>query len=406
MRNSVVNEDTVAKIRAMLAQKEEEVEGEEINGMSPEVIQSIRMQLRAEMGSKLDNVTEDSLLRLLMNNVEHEKSGPKSRAHYRVAATRSAFGSKKVKAGPDLDTVAKIEDAGPDTKDLDKQPACEFVTSKYSCLEGCGEMVVRVIRTDNSLEFPASVKYTTRGSPSAQPGKDYVEASGTLEFDVQEAFKDVTITIIDNDIVEDDKVFHVDLSEPRCTTGDSKMILGECATCAVTIIDDDDPGALDFPKPQFVFVEGVDEEAVVPVVRRKGGSGKVWCEFETEEILQDDCNDGEEPAEHEKNFEMKTEQLDFMHNQSNGTIKIPIVNSGSQDKFYKFRVVIKNPGGEPNAARMDINTTGLPRDKGTMNLDHCSCEVIVQSDPQMAKRNQDLMDGMKAAKEDEKISSG
>merc|ERR1719235_949045 len=54
---------------------------------------------------------------------------------------------------------------------------------------------------------------------------------------------------------------------------------------------------------------------------------------------------------------------------------------------------------------MDINTTGLPRDKGTMNLDHCSCEVIVQSDPQMAKRNQDLMDGMKAAKEDEKISS-
>merc|ERR1719235_1997877 len=53
---------------------------------------------------------------------------------------------------------------------------------------------------------------------------------------------------------------------------------------------------------------------------------------------------------------------------------------------------------------MDINTTGLPRDKGTMNLDHCSCEVIVQSDPQMAKRNQDLMDGMKAAKEDEKIS--
>merc|ERR1719281_1055217 len=114
MRNSVVNEDTVSKIRAMLAEKEGE-ETNEIAGMSPEVLQSVRMQLRAEMGNKLDNVTEDSLMRLLINNVEHEKSGPKSRAHYRVAATRNAFGSKKVKAldeGKLLDTVAKIEDAG------------------------------------------------------------------------------------------------------------------------------------------------------------------------------------------------------------------------------------------------------------------------------------------------------
>jgi solute carrier family 8 (sodium/calcium exchanger) len=303
-----------------------------------------------------------------------------------------------------LDSVAKIDDAGPDTKDIHQQPMCEFVTSKYSCLEGCGELVVRVIRTDNSLEFPASVKYTTQGTASAQPGKDFVEAEGTLEFAVEEAYKDITITIIDNDIVEDDKVFHVNLSEPRCTTGDSKMILGECSTCAVTIIDDDDPGALDFPQPLFTFVEGVDEECVLPVVRRKGGSGKVWCDFETEEILADDCAEGEEPAEHEQNFEMKSDQLEFMHNQSNGSIKIPIINSGSQDKSYKFRVVIKNPGGEPNPCRFDIKTTGLPRGSGTMSLDFCQCEVIVKSDPEMKKRNEALVNGMKADKEEEKIS--
>jgi solute carrier family 8 (sodium/calcium exchanger) len=273
-------------------------------------------------------------------------------------------------------------------------------------LEGCGELVVRVIRTDNSLSFPASVKYTTRGTASAQAGKDFVEAAGTIEFEVDEAFKDITITIIDNDIIEDDKVFHIDLTEPRCTNGESNMILGECASCAVTIIDDDDPGALDFPEAKFVFIEGADEEAVLPVVRRKGGSGKVWCDFETEEILEDDCGEGEEPAEHEKNFESKTDLLEFMHNQSNGTIKIPIVNSGSQDKAYKFRVSIKNPGGEPNPCRFDIKTTGLPRSSGTTSLDFCQCEVIVKSDPEMKKRNEALMNGMKADKEEEKISGG
>jgi solute carrier family 8 (sodium/calcium exchanger) len=328
MRNSVVNEDTVTKIRAMLAAKEDE-EGIGVDGMSPETIQNVRQQLRAEMGN-LDQVTEDSLMRLVISNVEQEKAGPKSRAHYRVAATRSAFGAKKVKAADEkiLDTVAKIDDAGPDSKEMHKQPACEFVTDRYSCLEGCGELVVRVIRTDNSLAFPASVKYKTRGTASAQAGKDFVEADGTLEFAVEEAFKDFNITIIDNDIVEDDKVFHVDLSEPRCTTGDSKMILGDCASCAVTIIDDDDPGALDFPQATFTFVEGVDEEAVLQVVRRKGGSGRVWCDYETEEILEEDCADGQEPAEHEKNFEVKTEQMEFLHNQSTSTIKIPLVNSG------------------------------------------------------------------------------
>merc|ERR1719326_790188 len=112
IRNSVVNEDTVAKIRTMLKENSESaVEGEEIAGMSPDVIQSVRQQLRADMGDKLDSVTEDSLMRLLIANVEQEKTGPKSRAHYRVAATRAAFGSKKVKAADDelLDTVAKIE---------------------------------------------------------------------------------------------------------------------------------------------------------------------------------------------------------------------------------------------------------------------------------------------------------
>merc|ERR1719182_1203170 len=99
------------------------------------------------------------------------------------------------------------------------------------------------------------------------------------------------------------------------------MILGEFASCAVTIIDDDDPGALDFPQPKFTFTEGVDEEAVLQVVRRKGGSGKVWCDYETEEILAEDCVDGQEPAEHEKNFEIKTEQMEFLHNQSTSTIK-------------------------------------------------------------------------------------
>jgi solute carrier family 8 (sodium/calcium exchanger) len=411
-RNSVMTTkkaETVEKIKAMLSAQAEDGSGGgnmEVDGMSAETIQMVRQQLKAEYGNALDNATEDSMMKLIISNVEQEKSGPKSRAHYRVAATRNALGSKKVKGADEklLDTVAKIEDAGPESKDVHKQPACEFVTDNYSCLEGCGQMTVRVIRSDDSLSFPSTVKYKTRGTESAQPGKDFVEVEDQLEFGVEEAYKDITITIIDNDIVEEDKVFYIDLSEPRCTTGDSTIILGDYATCTVTIIDDDEPGALDFPQPKFTFIEGVDEEAVLNVVRRKGGSGKIWCDFETEEIDDEDCGEGEEPAEKDKNFELLGDKMEFEHNQSSSSIKIPLVNSGSQDKAYKFRVVLKNPGGDPNPCRFELETTGIPRSKGTMNLDHVTCEVIVTSDPEMKKRNEALLNGIKAEKEDEKIS--
>jgi len=398
-RSSVVDPKTLEKIRDMLR-------NDSADGLHGDIIQRVRQQLREDMGGNMDNVTEDSLMKLVLANVEQEKSGPKSRAHYRVAATRSAFGSKKVKGADEKmkDEVAKIDDVGPDN-DGHKQPMCEFTADKYSCLEGCGELSVRVIRSDDSLSFPASVKYKTRGTPSAVPGVAYVEADGVLEFKEQEAYQDIKITIIDNDIVEDDKVFHIDLSEPKITTGESVMILGEFASCAVTIIDDDEPGALDFPQPTFTFTEGVDAEAVLEVVRRKGGSGKVWCDFETEEILADDCKDDEVPAAPTTNFEMKeNEQLEFLHNQCTGKIKIPIVDSGSEAKKYKFRVTMKNPGGEPNPCSFSLETTGLPRSKGTVNLDHVTCEVIVQSDPNMATRNDALKNALEAAKDDEKIS--
>merc|ERR1712193_62249 len=137
----------------------------------------------------------------------------------------------------------------------------------------------------------------------------------------------------------------------------------------------------------------------------KGGSGKVWCDFETEEILADDCKDDEVPAAPTTNFEMKeNEQLEFLHNQCTGKIKIPIVDTGSEAKKYKFRVTMKNPGGEPNPCSFSLETTGLPRSKGTVNLDHVTCEVIVQSDPNMATRHDALKNALEAAKDDEKIS--
>merc|ERR1719271_1482824 len=66
-RSSVVNPETLEKIREMLRG-----DLDSTDGPHADTIQRVRQQLREDMGGNMDNVTEDSLMKLVLANVEQE----------------------------------------------------------------------------------------------------------------------------------------------------------------------------------------------------------------------------------------------------------------------------------------------------------------------------------------------
>ncbi|KAG5879925.1 hypothetical protein JTB14_009299 [Gonioctena quinquepunctata] len=126
----------------------------------------------------------------LLEKMAHEmllNRGPKSRAFYRIQATRKLMGSGDLlrriseRAQSDLSEV-KAELQRESGAAEFNQSACRvfFEPSKYTVLESCGRFEVRIVRTGN-IDRPLSVEYTTEDG-TAQAGSDYVGAKGMLQF--------------------------------------------------------------------------------------------------------------------------------------------------------------------------------------------------------------------------------
>lgn len=112
----------------------------------------------------------------LMNN------GPKSRAFYRIQATRKMMGSGNImrkiseRAQSDLSEV-KAELQRVDI-DLDEEigTTIRFEPGHYTVMENCGEFELRVVR-DGDLTRQCSVDFETEDG-SAEAGSDYVGKKG------------------------------------------------------------------------------------------------------------------------------------------------------------------------------------------------------------------------------------
>merc|ERR1719359_2183641 len=217
------------------------------HGLPAETLSRIRAQVKGDLGSIAETIPEATLMRLIIHNVE-ALQGKRSRAYYRVNATRHLVGGKKVDgehhAHGGANAVAKLgeDHTADDHPDMYGAPFIEFESAKYSCVESCGQIVLQVVRSDTSVA--CSVNYKSRDVDQenhAEEGKDYIAVEGTLHFAKGEAEKSIEITIIDDEEIEDDEVFCVDLSDPVITEGEGRLVLGHLATTTITIIDDDEP---------------------------------------------------------------------------------------------------------------------------------------------------------------------
>lgn len=143
--------------------------------------------------------------------------GPKSRAFYRVQATRKMVGagnlSRKIseRAQSDLSEVkAELQKQEAESIDIEHVNAMRvfFEPGHYTVMENVGTFEVGVTRDGGDLTRPCSVDYCTEDG-SAEAGSDYVSAKGTLTFEPGETKKTIKLSVIDDELFEEDEHFYV-----------------------------------------------------------------------------------------------------------------------------------------------------------------------------------------------------
>ena len=123
---------------------------------------------------------------------------------------------------------------------VDAQARIQFSTSSISVNESAGTVDVEVIKP--KAEFADITVDFATSDGSARAGVNYTAQSGTLTWLVSEDGipdtnpKLITITILDNDLVESAKSFNISLSNPQET---GTAVLGDPSTVTVEINDDD-----------------------------------------------------------------------------------------------------------------------------------------------------------------------
>ncbi|KAH8241392.1 hypothetical protein KR032_012009 [Drosophila birchii] len=254
----------------------------------------------------------------------------KSRAFYRIQATRKMVGSgnlmRKIqeRAHSDLAEV-KSQLHAADDDDADEPTRIYFEPGHYTVMENCGEFEVRVVRRGD-LSAYATVEFETQDG-TASAGNDYVGKKGKLSFPPGVDEQRFRIEVIDDDVFEEDECFYIRLFSP---SDNVKLSVPMIAT--VMILDDDHAGIFAFTDSSFEIPESVGRFEL-KVMRYSGARGTVFVPFWTE---GDTAIEG-------KDYEEARGELVFENNESEKTIDLYIMEQSSYEKDVKFRVYLGTP---------------------------------------------------------------
>ncbi|XP_055905967.1 sodium/calcium exchanger 1 isoform X2 [Eupeodes corollae] len=278
----------------------------------------------------------------LMAQEQLINKGPKTRAFYRVQATRKMMGSGNIvrkiqeRAQSDLSEV-KAELHKVDVQGDSDDSVCKFYfePGHYTVMESCGSFEVRVVRRGDISSY-MTVEYETEDG-SAEAGSDYIGKKGVLNFMPGVDEQRFRIEVIDDEVFEQDEHFYVRLSNP---SEPGVLVTPKVAT--VMILDDDHCGIFAFASKEHEVVESVGTYDM-KVQRFSGARGKVVVPYWTE--------DG--TARAGKDYEPLQGELVFENNQSEKFLNLAIIEEGSYEKDVVFYVNI----GEPQIAA--VSTTNF-----------------------------------------------
>ncbi|XP_053503862.1 sodium/calcium exchanger 2b [Ictalurus furcatus] len=270
----------------------------------------------------------------------------KSRAFYRVQATRMMIGAGNVLKKHAADHARRTAAKDVDVSEHDDYATCSriaFESSHSQCMENCGTLTLAVVCQGGTGENTFYVDYCTEDG-TANAGSDYEYKEGTLVFKPGETRKEIKVGIIDDDIFEEDEHFFVRLLNLRVGDADGmfetdeagqgpKGRLVEPLVTTVTILDDDHAGIFTFSEHIMRVSESVGTMEVT-VVRNSGARGTVILPYHTEPgTAQGGGID----------FEDACGELEFTNDQTMQTIQIRIVDDEEYEKHENFYIVLEEP---------------------------------------------------------------
>ncbi|XP_064185188.1 sodium/calcium exchanger 1-like [Anguilla rostrata] len=275
----------------------------------------------------------------------------KSRAFYRIQATRMMIGAGNILKKHAADQARKVVSCheARAQEDDGQTVRLEFEPSHYQCFENCGSLKLGVARRGGDAGCTVKVDYRTEDG-TANAGSDYEFAEGTLLFKPGETLKELTVGIIDDDIFEEDEYFYVHLSNPRVVSwsehdagsapGNSgsasllmpKAALGEAHTATVTIYDDDHAGIFTFESEATRVSESVGTMQV-KVQRTSGARGLVAVPYRT---VDGTAKGGED-------YEHAAGKLEFLNDETMKMIEVKIIDDEEYEKNKVFTVELGEP---------------------------------------------------------------
>jgi len=285
---------------------------------------------------------------------ELANSGPKSRAFYRIQATRKLTGGTNLvkkaldREASDLNQVVASDGAA---KQENMIHVC-FDPGHYTVMENVGEFMATVRREGGDLSQMVQVDYRTEDG-SANAGSDYIAVSGTLTFGPDETTKQFGITVIDDDVFEEDEHFYIRLnnvrllakSEWQSANGEAggvvnngyegpqpqvQLVAPFLAT--VMILDDDHCGIFNLAEKDIELVESVGVYEV-RLVRWSGARGRVALNYRTVEGT----------AKEGKDYEAQEGEVIFENNEIEKIIPLTILEEDSYEKDVLLYVEISDP---------------------------------------------------------------
>ncbi|PAA84827.1 hypothetical protein BOX15_Mlig030700g3 [Macrostomum lignano] len=267
-----------------------------------------------------------------MAQMEVLNRGPKSRAFYRMQATRQLTGSgnviKKSKVERRLSVAVEEQEEDPNLQKIFFDPG------HYTVMENVGTFSLTVSRSGGDLNAVVRLDYHTVDG-TATAGDDYVAAQGTLVFHSGEKHCQFSLTIIDDDVFEEDEHFYVELSNIRVEGGDpeTRVELADPIRATIMVLDDDHAGIFHFEVTEATVHEAVGE-AEFKVQRSSGARGIVRLPFKTVDgTAKGDGND----------FDSVKDYLEFHNDETEKTIKIRIIDDEEYEKNEFFFIELGDP---------------------------------------------------------------
>lgn len=290
------------------------------------------------------------------------KSKQKSRLHYRLAATRFLSGGrsntieepKQDESGQNDEQFSNARRRTfKDRSENGSKAVVEFSNPAYAVLENEGSLGIKVVRYGKCDEECQLRIESMNGT--ALEGSDYQGINEEFVMEPNENEKEFHVTIIDNDIPEPDKVFFLRLTSLGYN---DNVLLGKM--CMVTIIDDDEPGEIEFSESAYVVKES-HGRLEVECKRNNGASGEVSVSYKAY------SEDGSS-----KSFEATEGVLEFGPNEMSKSFFINIIDDKTTNKNESFNLELSDPqngvklGKTSKAIVTVINDNDLSRITGRL----------------------------------------